>query len=404
VGKLLVTINYLTSLLVLNHDTLVIGLPPAMMLPSIPQSLENEEPIKCSLRDHADLPRGDIDKFEVDLPGSNTDNFEQRGDSILMPSPLQDPSSAVDSIQSIPQLKESQDDWDYNEDIYDINDDLYADITATDPYEHPGPISMSQPLIVSQIPAQHQAQKRTPTLKLIPPVHDSITRPLPSPRQRTTSLPQRNNKPTTEDSDSTTQSPPPRTISESLPTQSDQLVTEDSDLIAEDPYLAFSTDLESLDISKLTLEQLDQIDPRQAQIWMLLKMHQMIRKVEDVYESAEQLYSVRQAPDPSPIPKKPNVQDDGEDKHENTLQRVKRPIPRPRQNVARHQSEQGDPSSTTQEFSTKTSEAMQQESKSVKDTPQKVYRQQKIIGKLLLITRKSPYLSCDIYMYVYVCI
>ena len=170
-------------------------------------------------------------------------------------------------------------------------------------------------------------------------------------------------------------SPPPRTTS--LPQQSYQPITEDSDSTADDPYLAFSMDLESLDISKLTLEQLEQIDPRQAQIWMLLKMHQMIRKVEDVYESAEQLYSIRQAP--PLIPKKPNMQENREDKqfrrqnYENTLQRVKRPIPTPRQNIARNRSKQGDP----------------RESESV-DTPKKMYRQQKIIGKLLNTTMSVP--------------
>jgi hypothetical protein len=213
--------------------------------------------------------------------------------------------------------------------------------------------------LLPRLPAQHHAQEQSPKLKLIPSVRDSTARTPPSHPPRTIPIPQRSNKPTTEDSDS----------------------------IADDPYLAFSMDIESLDISKLTLEQLDQIDPRQAQIWMLLKMHQMIRKVEDVYESAEQLYSIRQAP--PPIPKKPNTQEEKQFRsqiYENILQCVKRPVPTPRQNVARNQSEQGDPNpSTTQEISINTSEAMQQESESVKDTvtPQKKYRQQKIIGKLL---------------------
>ena len=203
--------------------------------------------------------------------------------------------------------------------------------------------------LLPELLARQHAQKQVPPLKLIPPVQGSTTSPPPSPPPRTTSLPQQSYQPITEDSDST----------------------------ADDPYLAFSMDLESLDISKLTLEQLEQIDPRQAQIWMLLKMHQMIRKVEDVYESAEQLYSIRQAP--PPIPKKPNMQENREDKqfrrqnYENTLQCVKRPIPTPRQNIARNQSKQGDP----------------RESESV-DTPKKMYRQQKIIGKLLNTTMSVP--------------
>ena len=187
----------------------------------------------------------------------------------------------------------------------------------------------------------------------------------------------------------TARPPPPQTAS--LPQRSNQPTVQDSDSIADDPYLAFSMDLESLDISKLTLEQLEQIDPRQAQIWMLLKMHQMIRKVEDVYESTEQLYSIRQAP--PPIPKKLNMQDNREDKqfgtqhYENmcTLQRIKRPIPTPRRNIARNRSEQGNPS-TIQELYTSTSEEMQQESELVKDKPKKMYRQQKIIGKHLNTT------------------
>ena len=195
---------------------------------------------------------------------------------------------------------------------------------------------------------------------------------------------------------STIRSPPPRTTL--LPQRSYQSTAEDSDSFIDDPYLVFSMDLESLDISKLTLEQLEQIDPRQAQIWMLLKMHQMIRKVEDVYESAEQLYSTHQAP--LPIPKRRNMQDNREDKqfsrqnYENTLQRVKHPIPTPRQNIARNQSEREDPS-TIQELCTNTSEEMQQESESViqKDTPKKMYRQQKIIGKLLNSTM-SVLLTC----------
>ena len=213
--------------------------------------------------------------------------------------------------------------------------------------------------LLSKIRARQYAQKKTPLLKFIPPVSSLTTRP-----------------------------PPPQI--DSLPQRSNQPIVQDSDSIADDPYLAFSMDLESLDISKLSLEQLEQIDPRQAQIWMLLKMHQMIRKVEDVYESNEQLYSIRQAP--PPIPKKPDMQleDNREDKqfgmqhYENMciLQRVKRPIPTPRRNIARNRSEQGNPS-TIQELYTSTSEEMQQERELVKDKPKKMYRQQKIIGKHL---------------------
>ena len=407
-----------------------------MMLPPVPKSPEDEKP---SLRDHTDLQKGDIDSFEADLQESNTDCFEHGDDP--MPPSFQNPTLSLDSVQNIPELDghKSQvlDDWDdleTNEKSYynlKTNEDVYRNIPSAQVipkashYEHSRPLS--QPLAVSQeseetygdhsettgeilhsslhqrplplpprnvprtvpyvrvnqqpidtlseytplltlpvsedyefqissdilpdLPARQPAQKQVPPLKLIPPVQFSTTRPPPSPPPRTTSL---------------------------------QPITEDSDSTADDPYLAFSMDLESLDISKLTLEQLEQIDPRQAQIWMLLKMHQMIRKVEDVYESAEQLYSIRQAT--SPIPKKLNMQDNRKDNqfgtqhYENTLQPVKRPVPKPRQNIARNRSEQGDPS-TIQELCTNTSEEIQQESELVKDKPKTMYRQQKIIGK-----------------------
>ena len=420
-----------------SNDPSATGLPPAMTLPPLPQSPEDEKPRKSSIRDHADLPKDDIDNFELDLQENDTDSFEREDDP--MPPSFQDTTVTftVDSVQNT-QLDESQDDdrgTIANEEFYDdirTNEELYGNIPAAqfvpkaDQYEHPHPLS--QPLIISQkdtygedsettgeilhssqhqqplplpnvtvppsvsvtqqpilsdytplltltmsdsgiyensssllskIRARQYAQKKAPPLKLIPPVHSLTTR---SPPPQIASLPQRSNQPTVQDPDS----------------------------IADDPYLAFTMDLESLDISKLTLEQLEQIDPRQAQIWMLLKMHQMIRKVEDVYESTEQLYSIRQAP--PPIPKKPNMQleDNREDKQFGTqhyenmciLQRVKRPIPTPRRNIARNRSEQGNPS-TIQELYTSTSEEMQQESELVKVKPKKMFRQQKVIGKHL---------------------
>ena len=162
---------------------------------------------------------------------------------------------------------------------------------------------------------------------------------------------------------------------------------------SDDPYLAFPMDIELLDISKLTLEQLDQIDPRQAQLWMLLKMHQMVRKVEDVYVSAEQLYSTHQAP--PPLPKKPSKQESREDNRESQSKKyyentgpgtLKRPVPTPRKNVAKSQSSQENQEIPKECFVTDAPESKYQEAELMQDTPRKVvklYRKQKVIGKLL---------------------
>lgn len=129
-----------------------------MTLPPVPQSPEDEKPRKPSIRDHADLPKDDIDNFELDLQENDTDNFEQGGDP-MSPS-FQDTTItfAVDSVQNT-QLDESQDDRGTiaNEEFYDdikTNEELYGDIPAAqfipkaDQHEHPHPLS--QPLIISQ--------------------------------------------------------------------------------------------------------------------------------------------------------------------------------------------------------------------------------------------------------------
>ena len=152
----------------------------------------------------------------------------------------------------------------------------------------------------------------------------------------------------------------------------------DADSIdSDDPYLPFKMDLESFDISKLTLEQLGQIDPRQAQLWMLLKMHQMVRKMEDVYESAEQLYGTNQAP-PPPLPKKTVGKQENRPRklnYENTLAGKKPPVPTPRKYATKSQSSQEDEDI-----------AKESESPEKNDSPPKViklYRKQKVIGKYL---------------------
>ena len=89
-----------------------------------------------------------------------------------------------------------------------------------------------------------------------------------------------------------------------------------------------------MDISKLTLEQSEQIDPRQAQLWMLLKMHQVVKKVEDVHTSTEQLHNIYQA---SPLlSAQPSGSKDTkklQPLYENTS--IKRPVPIPRQRTSK---------------------------------------------------------------------
>ena len=145
-------------------------------------------------------------------------------------------------------------------------------------------------------------------------------------------------------------------------------------------------DLESMDISKLTFEQLEQMDPRQAQLWMLLKMHQMVRKVEDVYESTEQLYSTYQAP--PLLPKKPSENKENQPlKYENTT--VKRPVPKPRQDRSKCDNSRDTAPVLVEEnaatLNKGSSESGQQEGEESKEATKKmvkVYRKQKVIGKL----------------------
>ena len=169
------------------------------------------------------------------------------------------------------------------------------------------------------------------------------------------------------------------------PTQSRPSEKGDSD--TDDPYLQFQMDLESMDISKLTLEQLEQIDPRQAQLWMLLKMHQMVKKVEDVYESAEQLYSVYQ--EPPTLPARSSVPPAGNQprKYENTA--IKCPVPKPRirgSNAEKdHEATPISLKDTSPGDHNISEPAGRQEGKSSQDTHTgavKLYRRQKVIGEL----------------------
>ena len=388
-----------------------------MMLPPVPQSPEDENPGKSSSWDYVDVQKSNINNFEADLSKSDFDNFERDcgltydyvmpnsfailpQDSVQAISPLDEPQYVNEDLIPATRFKPKEEvvyerPLPLSQPLINSQEDTYGEHSVTTsqfssiashsplhqyplplqplPIEQPPmsitpqPTSEYIPLLTlpavdvdvyknlsSKLPPRHIPRKQIPMLKSISPVHVSTTPP-----------------------------PPPRTVPLCNPLQlSSQPDAEDSGSSnSDDPYLAFSMDLESLDISKLTLEQLDQIDPRQAQLWMLLKMHQMIRKVEDVYESAEQLYSIHQAP--SPLPKKPNMQDYSKQlRKKNYENRLKRPVPTPRQKVARNQSDQEDQMVS----STNTSEAKHQEieSDSVKDIPQKtvkMYRQQKIIGK-----------------------
>ena len=191
---------------------------------------------------------------------------------------------------------------------------------------------------------------------------------------------------------------PPLPIASAL--QSSTLVNNNEDSSdSDDPYLAFPMDLESLDISKLTIEQFERIDPRQAQLWMLLKMHQMVKKVEDVYESAEQLYSIYQVP--PRIPAKAQEQDintaekaysenqetqQKKANYENAQCITKRPVPLPRKNIAKSQSSAKDLVTTggSSSLNQGSAKSEQPESKQLQNTNQKtvkLYRKQKVIGK-----------------------
>ena len=224
------------------------------------------------------------------------------------------------------------------------------------------------------------SQSSTSTSPVPPRRHDSL---VPKPRPRLLSR------------------PPLPTV---LALQSSTLGNDNEDSSdSDDPYLAFPMDLESLDISKLTIEQFERIDPRQAQLWMLLKMHQMVKKVEDVYESAEQLYSIYQVP--PRIPAKAQEQDintaektqsenqetqQKKANYENAQCTTKRPVPLPRKNIAKSQSSAECVVTTGGSASLNQGPAKseQPESKQLQDTNQKtvkLYRKQKVIGELTLL-------------------
>ena len=153
---------------------------------------------------------------------------------------------------------------------------------------------------------------------------------------------------------------------------------DDDGVDPDDPYLQFQMDLESLDISKLTLEQLDRLDPRQAQLWMLLKMHQMVRKVEDVYVSAEQLYVSNQGP--PPLPSKPPQNQTPQRKKMNYENTVKGPVPLPRKRLSKYDENQEPPPADP------LSDSAQEQNGEESDTSPKVklYRKKKVIGKLTM--------------------
>lgn len=224
------------------------------------------------------------------------------------------------------------------------------------------------------------SQSSTSTSPVPPRRHDSL---VPKPRPRLLSR------------------PPLPTV---LTLQSSTLVNDNEDSSdSDDPYLAFPMDLESLDISKLTIEQFERIDPRQAQLWMLLKMHQMVKKVEDVYESAEQLYSIYQVPPRVPVKAQEQdintaekTQSENQEtqqkkaNYENTQCTTKRPVPLPRKNIAKSQSSAECVVTTRGSASLNQGPAKpeQPESKQLQDTNQKtvkLYRKQKVIGELTLL-------------------
>ena len=158
----------------------------------------------------------------------------------------------------------------------------------------------------------------------------------------------------------------------------------------DDPYLPFQLDLDSLDISKLTLEQLEQIDPRHAQLWMLLKMHKMVKKVEDVYESAEQLYGVYQVPQqslPPKLPPKPS-NSTATTGYENATYTMKRPVPKPRKHLVKSgSSDEAATNAVSISINKDITEAAagHQESSSSQDInkgPVKHYRSRKVFSKL----------------------
>ena len=143
---------------------------------------------------------------------------------------------------------------------------------------------------------------------------------------------------------------------------------------SDDVYTPIQLDMEALDMSKSTLEQLTQIDPRQAQLWMLLKMNEMVKKVEDVYESAGQHYSVNK--EPSTLPARSSVPPTEIRPKEYQNITTKRPVPKPRIRVPK--------TIPTIKTASDALESCRQEGKSTQDTytgAVKLHRRQKVIGK-----------------------
>lgn len=100
----------------------------------------------------------------------------------------------------------------------------------------------------------------------------------------------------------------------------------------------FKMDIESMDISKLILEQLDTpLDPHEAQLWMLLEIHQMVRKVKNVHESAVNLHAMHQVPPPLPVKPSQNKKI-RRFSYENTS--PKPPVPKPRRRISKCESGQ----------------------------------------------------------------
>ena len=171
---------------------------------------------------------------------------------------------------------------------------------------------------------------------------------------------------------------------------------------SEDP---FQLDSDSMDISKMTIEQLNQMDPRQAQLWMLLKMHQMVKKVEDVYESTEQLYSFYDMQTKLPAKPPPQLSKGGPENKPKVYEnaRLKRPVPKPRKrkvkNVSDNEAAPNDDLTTTrlelvapsQEATASSQEdtvPSHQENKSSQvkhGRTVKQYRREDVISKLLLV-------------------
>ena len=407
------------------------GLPPATTLPPVPSQPLNQESSLHMNVDGRESEYYEIPEHPCPYSISNiSEGYDLYDDMISVEAAI-----AVNLIQS-----------EVDEDIYEDDEDLYED-----PAFPSVPSMLPQPLALQSRPLPIPPSIRPPGVVLphIVPLDTGLnSRPLPPLPQPSTLSPSNarpgfsppvhiNLEPISSSTRSENVPPPEETISsqhpklnqglsstlplpprrqDSLPptprprlftspqvvpkpVASPEATNDDADSSdSDDPYLAFPMDLESLDISKLTLEQLEQIDPKQAQLWMLLHMHKMVKKVEDVYESAEQLYSIYQAP--PRVPTKVNQQDicnnsdesrpsesqDSQHKevnYENT--QVKRPVPLPRK--LKPKSESGEESSST-DFSDSTKENNSESEPSQSNPPQdtakvvKLYRKQKVIGEL----------------------